>query len=168
MTNLQKQIRLNALLEVMETVRKSGISYIEGDLYSKFYDVVENAIPELDPLNEPDLTTRAWITKNLLAAFEIQTKHGDLIRQEDWNNVRLKIIDAINDESFKNSDDEIAKEIQNINIANIKRQLRRVNNIYDKEDKNTVDDQLLEMLEDTINNNTLNQELTAEDLVKGL
>ena len=145
MTNLQKQIRLNALLEVMETVRKSGISYIEGDLYSKFYDVVENAIPELDPLNEPDLTT-----------------------QEDWNNVRLKIIDAINDESFKNSDDEIAKEIQNINIANIKRQLRRVNNIYDKEDKNTVDDQLLEMLEDTINNNTLNQELTAEDLVKGL
>ena len=55
-----------------------------------------------------------------------------------------------------------------INVATTKRMVRHRNNIYDKDDVYTVDDQLFKMLDDTVNNNTLDQELTAEDLVRGL
>jgi len=168
MTNLQKQLRLNALFEVLDTVRKSGISDFRGEAYSKYIEILEREIPKLDPLNEPDLITRAMITKNLLRVFEIDSKYGRIIEPEDWNTLRKRIIDAINDKSFENSDNEIAKEMQNINVATTKRMVRHRNNIYDKDDVYTVDDQLFRMLDDTVNNNTLDQELTAEDLVRGL
>ena len=168
MTNIQKQLRLNSLLETIDVVFRSGISNLTGDTYTNFCETLEKAMHELDPMNEPDLIARALMTKNLLKIFEINSRNGRLLESGEYSEFRNKLFAALEDESIKNSDNEIAKEIQYGNIANAYSQKRHSNYTFDGTEKFDLNSELLDMVNDTIDNDVFNQELDAEDLVNGL
>ena len=171
MTNLQKQLRINAMLEAMALERRSGIHALSRETDQKFWDFTKEAIKSLDPLSEPDLITRAMTTKNLLAAFAIQNKSGHLMDGDGWSEAQQKIIAALADQSFNNSDDKTALELQRWNIINAFSQLRIHGYIY-RGEENEADKaanlyrQVVEMIEETVKEDILHQEENAEDLVR--
>ncbi len=168
MTNIQKQLRLNALLEAMKIQRKNRISNLDGDSSINFSRTVREEISKLDPMSEQDLISRALITKNLLVVFEINSKYGGLIESEDFSRLRNNLLTALEDESIKNSDNEIAKEIQNGNMVYAYSQKRHSNYTFDGSENFDLNSEVLDIINDTIENDTFNQELDAEDLVNSI
>jgi hypothetical protein len=169
MTNLQKQLRLNSILEAMKVAMENGIYSLSDETSNNFYNVTEEQVLNLDPLSESDLVTRAMMTKNLLTAFSIQNKHGNLYDPNEWGNVKQKLIDALTDTSFEKSDNEIAKELQIWNLTNAYRQMKRSNYLDNENVDNLVPDEVMKMIEETVNSDFLKEdEITAEDLVMGM
>lgn len=173
MTNLQKQMRLSALLETIRTDKKNGMYEITGNTREQLYKTSKESIRDLDPFQEQDLMTRAMATKNLLTAFEIDCTYGDFIDSEYWGEVRQRIVDALEDQSYSLSDDEIAKEMQNANKAYALRQVRHHNYLYDgiengQEKYSNLFNDVLNSVDETFENDLLNQKENAADLVRGL
>ncbi len=173
MTELEKQLRLNAMLEAMELYRRSGIPDLSRDQIEGFFKVIQDELKGLDPLSEPDLVVRALKTKNLLMAFATQSKHGNLIERDYHEDLRQKLQAALVDKSFEQSDNDVAKELQKINIAYAYRQERRNSYIFAGEEQrgmgySSLSEGVLDMIGETVREDTFNQEIDAEDLAKEL
>lgn len=110
MTELEKQLRLNGMLEAIELYRKSGIPNMPRDQIADFFKVVQDELRKLDPVNESDLVVRALKTKNLLMAFATQSRHGNLIDRDIHEDLRQKLQAALEDKSFEQSDNSVAKD----------------------------------------------------------